>query len=324
MKVDDETQAIMESNVDITLSNKYGTFRRESRTIFSYENSWMSEYYRPSFGYSLYNSLLNGFSDLIKWDGLPPELNSYDIERFIVGAGVVKFIKVGTEYKVVRITPEKYNHYGEVIKSWITEPFLGKLNGKRTEKFKSVELINNPMRTSLIRMVFPYIEIYDDTLFNLDIHMKLLTGSLVWFLDESQKTGENQEENTINNWMLDGKPVKVVMERLDSADGDKFKVIQFESRVSDFIEGIRFTMNQMLNVLGIPNDNAEDKKERKVVAEVSIQNILQSTIISSMLEVRKRAVEKINETFGLNISVRLNDALVDQEEPEKELENESE
>lgn len=63
-------------------------------------------------------------------------------------------------------------------------------------------------------------------------------------------------------------------------------------------------LNECLTYLGINNANT-DKKERLITNEVNANNQFISSCAEMFLESRQRAVERINEMFGTNISVSL-------------------
>ena len=302
------SNSVLERNVDITVNNRLGTFRKP-RQMYSYENLMFDGYFSPTFGSVLFHSLLNGLSSIFEWDGLPEELPQEVIERFLISSGRNKIIRVNSKYYIVHISPQKWNSYYDTVESFIVEPFLGRLNGKVTEKFKNVEIKNNNLGISLIRQVFPFLDTIDEALFNLDINMRALSGKFVYLVNENNETEDNLEtENAVNQWFISGKPVKVMAKSMLSDDGNPVMALDVNDSTESFIQTVRFNISQMLNVLGIPNDNFEDKKERKISSEISVQNILQSSIIEDMLNWRLIGVEKLNKEFGLNVSVKVKDA----------------
>ncbi len=67
--------------------------------------------------------------------------------------------------------------------------------------------------------------------------------------------------------------------------------------------------NIIRKYLGVYNNENSFKKERIVVDEVNSNNKITDTILYNRLNTRKQFCEKVNSTFGLNISVELNDNL---------------
>lgn len=302
---------VLERNTDTTIHNRSGTTRK-TRSMSSYENLFMDAFFTPTFGSSLFHSLLNGFSSIFEWVNLPDEIKSEDIEKFLISSGRVKMIYVNDTYYVVHISPIKWDHYFNTIESRIIEPYLGRLNGKITELFPNVEIKNNSLGMSLIRQIFPFIETIDEALFNLDINMKILSGKFILLTSESVNTPENRKEQvSVNQWLINGEPVKVMERYLTDESGSPLISLDVKDSTESFIQTIRFMISQLLNVIGVPNDNFEDKKERKITSEINVQNILQSSIIEDMLNWRKIGAKNFNKTFDLNIEVKVKDAYTD-------------
>jgi len=69
-------------------------------------------------------------------------------------------------------------------------------------------------------------------------------------------------------------------------------------------------MNEFFTFLGINNVNS-DKRERLITNEVDANNEQIEFSAKIMLDSRKKACEKINKMFNLNIDVELNKELVE-------------
>lgn len=68
--------------------------------------------------------------------------------------------------------------------------------------------------------------------------------------------------------------------------------------------------NECLTYLGIDNANT-DKKERLITDEVESNNQLINYYLSCFYKTRKKACEEINEKYGLNIDIKLNNEVLD-------------
>lgn len=302
-----EGQAIMQANIDRTIHTADGT-ERKPRSVASYEWNFLFPA-TPSFGLSIFESVMNAFSNVFEYTGLPEEIKVEEMEMFIQQSGRIKMIKAGQKYYPVRIVPKHFNNYGDFVKSTIVEPYLPGLSGKDTEKFKNVEFKNDVRGNSLIRKVHPFIEAIDDALFNLQNNQALLAGRFVWVTGAAQgkgRTGSGKEnEDSLSKWMINGKPVKELSVSLLQNGALPIHRIEANDHTQSFIETVQFNYNQMLNVLGIPNNNVEGKKERLITSEVAIQNVLQSSILEGMLKMRERAIEECNKVFGWNATVEV-------------------
>ena len=300
-----DTTKTLNTNVDLTVTTRTGITRKplKVRTI---ESGFFDFFFEPTFGSSIYHAFLNSYSSIFEWKGLPKtkDLNSFNLEWKLNQGGRIKFIKVGSTFLVVNITPQKWNHYGDITESLIIEPWLPKLQGKKTEIFKNVEIRNNTAGHSLIRQIFPFLNDIDDTWDNLNTHGRVLTGKiLISGLGNVVDKDNNIVEESINQWLINGKPAKYIPTEWIKVNKIEINPLQFQDSTESFIRVLKYNMSNMFKILGIPSNDNEDKKERLITSEVSVQNVLQSSIIDNMLDVRRLAAIKINKEFGLNISV---------------------
>lgn len=68
--------------------------------------------------------------------------------------------------------------------------------------------------------------------------------------------------------------------------------------------------NECLSYLGINNANT-DKKERLITDEVNSNNELINYYLNCFYKTRKKACDEINKKYGLNISIKLNNDVLD-------------
>ena len=304
---------VMDLNMDKTFHNKTGTYRKPlgGFSLGSLEApSLFDNAGEPTYAFSILKSLFNGFSSVFEWDGLPEGLHASQIEKKLLQSGRIKIIKVGTKYLAVNISPIKYDYMENVIESLIIEPWLPKLTGKKTETFKNVEIRNNNTGTSLTRLIYPFLKDIDTNLFNLSDHLNVLAGKFVYMSDDKTSNDNDNLSNALNCWIKDRNPVKVVQASMLDKDSSPLVPLTITDSVQSYIDAIKFAENKLLNIIGIPNNNNEDKKERLITNEINIQNILQSSILDDMLKYREMAIEKINKEFGLSIRVKLKEALI--------------
>lgn len=76
--------------------------------------------------------------------------------------------------------------------------------------------------------------------------------------------------------------------------------------------------NKLLTFLGL-NNTPVDKKERLITDEAQANNQLIASFADLQMEARQRAAKAINEKYGLNVSVKRREAVV--ENPVEEVEN---
>lgn len=316
-----EDQYILNQNFEKNIHDAYGQHRKPRGVAhYEYDYVWPGE---VSFGSSLYKSLVRGFSSLFEYDGLPEEIEPEVFDMFLNQSGRMKIIKVGSKFYGVHITPKKFDNQGRWIETTIIEPWLPTLSGKTTEKFKNVEFRNNVLGESLIRTVHPYIEMIDDVMWNMDINQKILSGKFQYIIDETSNLGDNKEElNSLSQELVNGQPVILIKKSMTNTDGQSpLQSIIVQDATDSFIKTFKTMRSEMLNVIGIPNNNQEDKKERSISSEIDIQNIIESSILEDMLKWRQKGIDKCNEVFGWNASVKLREDVLGKIEGDDEDDN---
>ena len=288
--------------------------------LYFYENIDMLGYSgirANSYEWSLFTQILDGLQQIFLWENLPENMTSGNLERTLISAGRIKFIKVGKTYQYVRIAPTKWDKDNNCLESVIVEPFLPNLTGKKTEIFDSVEIKTNQIGESLITRIWPFLLGVAEQYRGLILNARALRGKgLVELQDvdtnqnfETSDTGEQilqteTPEDSFNSWMLGENPFKVVKSGMMGAT--LFTNFDFTDNTPAFLTTAGTFWNALLNSIGIPSNNVEGKQARLIVGEISIQNILQSKMLEAMLEYREFAAKQINETFGLNVSVKIN------------------
>ena len=298
--------------------------------LYFYENIDMMGYSgirANSYEWSLFTQILDGMQQIFLWENLPENMTSGNLERTLISAGRIKFIKVGKTFQYVRIAPTKWDKDNNCLESVIVEPFLPNLTGKKTEIFNSVEIKTNQIGESLITRIWPFLLGVAEQYRGLIINARALRGKgLVELPDvdtnqnfETSDSGNHileteTPEDEFNNWLLGENPFKVIKTGMM---GDAiFTNFDFTDNTPAFLTTAGTFWNALLNSIGIPSNNVEGKQERLIVGEISIQNILQSKMLEAMLEYREFAAKQINEVFGLNVSVKVNIEAESPEEPE--------
>jgi len=184
------------------------------------------------------------------------------------------------------------------------------LNNKVTEQFRNVEIKNNNMGLSLAVMSWYWMNNIEKSWFNYTQHMNLLTGKVAWFTkagaSTTDKPGNKADQNSISQFFVDTRPVKVINKK--GIDGDvPFQVINITDSSESFIKNIDKNLASWWSVLGLPSDDNGNKSERRITDEISIQNILESSILTDMLNSRQKSAKEMNKEFGWNVSVELID-----------------
>lgn len=119
-------------------------------------------------------------------------------------------------------------------------------------------------------------------------------------------------ENLMNDWM-NNSPLLIVDEStMECIKPSTFNTNVHEGTIKECWDAYKNQYNDVLQTLGVQVNDNNDKKERMTTGEVAgnVNYVLRT--LDHRLEERKKFCERVNEAFGLNISVELkNDIMTD-------------
>lgn len=235
---------------------------------------------------------------LFKWEGLPNGINEKWIEKFLYSEGSCIFFKdKNLGYMVTKYTTSgKLNYYDEPtkVRAYATDYIP-------TEHENNINCVIIRNNDDCIP-TFPTIQLYAHDLTNIkrtiDVNIIAQKIPYVILCSDKQKMSFKQVVKQTN----DNEPYIYGDKNLDLGD---IKVLKTDVPiVFDKLQIQKQNIwNECMTFLGINNANT-DKRERLVTNEVEANN--QLIIINSdvMLKAREEACKRINDMFGLNISVR--------------------
>lgn len=252
-----------------------------------------------------YQLYYNQFSNIVlnnfKWDNLPNGLLSRRFEKYLYEYGICAFFydEKLKEYIVLPVTNNgNLDIYSEPVKWAVTGYGYDNFN---LDTSNSVLIRNNYYATSSIDITKFYANKITDVQRVIDVQLEQIkTPYLIKTSDRKLLTHKN-----ILAKKEDGEIAIFVTDSINVDDFNLFptptnyvidKLIQYKANLeSEFHQLFGF-------------DNVETQKnERLVVAEIEKnEEATNSGYSFAMLEMRKEAVEKINELFGLDITVQLN------------------
>lgn len=247
--------------------------------------------------YNMYLQRLQDYAlSMFEWEGLPKEINKRFLELTILQNGNAVFFKDPSYgYMAMPVVTKGYlNAYLEPIQYEAVSVGYNKYLDQDT----GVIIWNNYSRTSIL----PILESFAYRLYKaeraMDVNVEQQKFPVVFLTEESQRlTMTNLMEQYRGNEPF-------VMGNKKGFDMESVKVLQTGvPYVADKLMVYRNDIwNQAMTFLGIGNAK-QDKKERLVADEVSAndEQIESSRLI--MLKARQDACDKINQLFGLEVSV---------------------
>ena len=129
----------------------------------------------------------------------------------------------------------------------------------------------------------------------------------------SRKTAifEVPNENAFNEVLQEfnnhrtGNPVIVKKKR----EEDTYKTLEFTqpTTVDEFYNGLRDVLNEFLTTTGLSSLVNPNKKERLITDEISSNDDIKNTLLSNRVDNRKAFIDNINEKFGTEYKVSVDD-----------------
>jgi hypothetical protein len=264
--------------------------------ILSYESVAKSLNNRVYTNY--YYRLMLIAKSLFKWDNLPNGINEKWIERFLYSEGGCIFFKDPTYgYMITKFaTSGKLNYYDEptTVRAYATDYIS-------TEHENNIDCVIIRNNDDMIP-TFPTIQLYAHDLTNIkrtiDTNITAMKIPFIITCSDKQRLSFKQVMKQKN----DNEPVIYGDKNLDTTE---IKVLKTDTPiVFDKLQIQKNNVwNECMTFLGINNANT-DKRERLVDDEVQANNQLIQVNSDVMLKAREEACKRINDMFGLKISVR--------------------
>ena len=248
--------------------------------------------------FALYNQFKNIALNAFQWEGLPEGMKQEYVERTLFYHGKALFFQDPKNGLLcLQAGPgEGMNVYGEHF-VWYA---IGHNYQKSYDLRKDMAVLikNNAIMTNTYDFVMLYVNKLVEIERAIDVNV------------EGQKTPyvlacDDKDLLTMKNIYHKRKRNEPVIFANKNLNLDSLQVFMTPADyVSDKLADLRHDiMNELLTFLGIDNANT-DKRERLVTDEVNSNNEFVELNAKYMLETREKAVEEINQKFGLKITVK--------------------
>lgn len=271
-----------------------------------------------------FNWLLSKLHEIFVWENLPEGVDEtfMNTELFLNGYCVF-FAQNGTIYGLNSGLGGSPNEYYEPTEAIIANPVLGSKNLKIDEECVVMwNTKSDKEAVTGIRGLYPLIHqtatLLADNIVSINCAQ---INTRVQALVIADSTAQKNSAEVVMRELYAGHPYKV----LEDTMIDKIKVNPITanpaSNISELVELHQYIIANFYNNIGIKT-NYQMKKERLITDEINSLNDFLAVSLDAMLSSRLAAVEKINEMFGTNISVKLKDYLQifieDNENPEEQ------
>ena len=268
-----------------------------------------------------FDLLVNKVSRMFVWENLPETVNPLYLEQQLLLIGKAAFTKIGDKFYVVRGNwGGEPNCYYQPTLWTMANPILGskqlkirQLDG--TEDVEGldailignsdVDLIRDNCETGgLYGLIYQTAGLLADNISSLNVSQINGRVSVLYTADSEAEalSGEKVLQD-----IYAGKPYRILSQNILEKIGVSPVAAQGQSNtLMSLIEAHRSILQDFYNEIGI-GYQGNSKRERVNTAEVGLMRGCLDCSLDGMFKCRKEAVEKINELFGLNISVKINE-----------------
>ena len=238
---------------------------------------------------------------MFEYEGLPDSIPQKELERLLQTTGNAFVTSVdGVLYALSGGKGGEPDVYGRATLYTVANPAL-KLNKTYDIQKDGVLIENDSNGESLLPLIGRYAVLHTDGLISLNT-ASVLTRITMLISASDDKTKQSAEEF-----------LRKIQDGEFSIIGENafFKGVNMQTApttnsvyITQLIELIQYYKASMYNELGL-NANYNMKRERLNLGEVSMNVDVLLPYVDNMLKERQNAVEKINEMFDTEISVKL-------------------
>ncbi len=238
-----------------------------------------------------------------EWEGLPEGILERHIERELFDHGMAIFFRdADMDYMCLEAQPTgEINVYGDPVAYFAH----GMKYHKRYKADDCVIIENTMLRTATRYFIMFYVNKLAEAERTMDVNVKAVKTPVIIKCDDKDVLSFK----TIFQ-KVDGNVPAIYADRnlsIESIAALDMKVKFLGNELMDYKRSVE---SELLTFLGV-NNTPVDKKERLITDEAEANNQLIEAFFELQLEARRRACEAINEKYGLNISVRRRQPVVE-------------
>ena len=235
------------------------------------------------------------------YEGLPDTVPSEELERLLQTEGNAFFAEVnGDLYALQGAAGGEPDPYNRPTIYTVANPAL-KLNKSYKIGVDGIFIKNDTNGNSLLPIIGKFAVLYTDGIISLNT-ASILTRITMLISASDDKTKQSADEF-----------LKKILDGDFSVIGENafFKGVNMQTAatsntqyITQLVELVQYYKANMLNELGL-NANYNMKRERLNTGEVAMNVDVLLPYVDNMLHERQKALKKVNEMFGTEITVRL-------------------
>lgn len=245
--------------------------------------------------------MLNRTQSMFEYDGLPDTMPKRTLELYAQTNGHVAIIEYeGNVYSFFGNWGGVPNEYYLPTKYIIANPYLN-LYKEYTVNVDCVVMANDSMYFGLMPMMRKYATMLCEN--DLTMYIANINSRIFSLVDADTDSTRDSAEEFFKH-VVDGE-LKVIAGNAmtDGVRSQPYGDKSHSSVLTDLIEYHQYLRASWFNELGL-NANYNMKRESIMSSEAALNDDMLLPLIDDMLNCRREACDKVNEMFGLNISVK--------------------
>ena len=260
---------------------------------------------------SYVNYFLSRLQSMFVYDGLPDTVPAKWLENYLLVNGSCVWVKDGDDLIVTRgavgADPDVYYIPTKVI---VTNPYVKHESTNRTytRDVDTVLMVNDTYAQGLLPMLKKYCSmmVEAEISMNLNCIMSRGTAALSAADDNTRESAElwlkHIKEGKLgvigeSPFLIGNQDRALTVNQMSGAD----------ATITNLIEYMQYIKASLYNELGLQS-NYNMKREAINSGESQLNEDMLHPLIDTMLRERKEGLERVNEMFGTNISVKFNSA----------------
>ena len=256
--------------------------------------------------------MLNKSIKIFKYKNLPETIKAKDLETQLQVNGFAIWKEVDKKlYTFVGGLGGMPNPYYLPTKAIIANPAL-KYNASLEIDKECIVMLNDYFYQGLM----PLFNKYGNMLVEAEISLKFaIINARVPALIQADNDNTYKSAEEFFKKVIDGKEYGIISSK-EFFDGIRSHDFYKQAYIKDLIESIQYIKGSWYNEIGL---NAAFNMKREAIneAEATLNEDILYPTIDTMLECRKKALEKVNAMYGTNIEVELDSVWLQNREQEK-------
>lgn len=272
-----------------------------------------------------FNLLTNKVSSMFIWKNLPETIDQRYLEFSLLLGGKVCWFKDNDKiYCLSGNVGGQPNVYYEPTLFIVANPILGskQLKVRNLDGSAAIETLDGILMANsdidyesgarkggLYSLIYQTAGLLADNISSLNIAQ--LNGRISVLYTADDEAMARTGELTLKE-IYEGKPYRILQQDIsDKITASPIAAAGQNNTLMSLIEAHQYILAQFFNEIGITS-NWNCKRERLNTAEVAMNEGCLDINIFSMLKNRREAIALVNEKFGTNIQVELNNAIFDE------------